>query len=86
MSLEQSTGPRAEKGYGYMRCPCCKRRRRIYVGEIWRRPHGADGSLRIVWPDRDGAIVEQIERPQDGRFGMSYRDLIAGFVKEAGND
>lgn len=64
--------------YGYMRCPCCGRRQRIYVGEVWDRLSG-DASIRIVEPDRDGAIIEQLERPQDGRWGLSYRQLIAGF-------
>ena len=69
---------RTMRNYGYVRCPCCGRRQRIYVGEVWTgRMTGVQ--VRIVEPCRDGAIVEQLDRPQDGRFALSWRDLGGAF-------
>lgn len=74
---------KAERAYGYMECPCCGGRQRIYIGEVWQRRNDS-ASVRIIEPDRDGVIVEQIDRPQDGRFGLSYRELRMGFTREEG--
>jgi hypothetical protein len=71
----------ANRAYGYMRCPCCGGRRRVYVGEVWCRRDGT-ASIKVLDPDRDGAIVMQVERPQDPPFALSYRELRMGFTKE----
>jgi hypothetical protein len=60
-----------------IKCPCCLRPRVIRVGQEWeRRIFGAEARLRIVHPDKDGVIVEQVGRETiEPRWGISYRDL-----------
>jgi hypothetical protein len=48
----------------------CRDHHCVTAGEIWKRPHG-DGSLRIVTPGSHSAVVEQVERPQDGRWAIN---------------
>ncbi len=63
-------------------CPCGQaHRHRVTVGDEWEASTGLHprSRLRIVALDRNEAIVEQTDRPQDGRFGYSYKGLIAGF-------
>jgi DNA-directed RNA polymerase subunit RPC12/RpoP len=67
----------------YLRCATCGGRVHFKPLQVWRHTiHGEDGRLRILYCDVDGAIVEQIGREYDGRFGISYSDLVAAYKAE----
>ena len=60
----------------YLKCDHCGSRVRIAPGQVWVALVYGGAALRIIACDRDGAIVEQLDRQKDGRFGFSYRDLM----------
>jgi len=60
-------------------CQYCGSRIIFRVGQVWR-DRAVDARLRIVSPDRDGAIVEQVGRNE--RWSVSYRELVSSYVKE----
>jgi hypothetical protein len=71
-------------------CTCCgetKKRVKIRRGDVWRSKftdgQGLRGpSVRIIAPDKDGAVIEQVGREEiDGRFGMSYRHLVGNYER-----
>lgn len=80
--VDSSTPRSGRRARGYD-CPCCGGRVIFRVGQVWSVRGKPDVQLRIVSPERDGAIVEQVGRESvDPRWGVSYSNLVKGYVKE----